>query len=123
MSAKTKKELINEYKQQKQPMGVFRIRNTVTGKIFVGSTMNLAAMWNRLRLQLDTGSHPIADLQNDWKQLGEQAFKYETVSELEHKETEATADYQAELKLLEKMCIEELQPFGEKGYNKPQIGA
>ena len=65
MITKTKKELINEYKQQKQPMGVFRIRNTINAKVFIGSSLNLGAMWNRLRLQLDTGSHPNADLQKE----------------------------------------------------------
>ena len=118
METKTKKELINEYKQQKQPMGVFCIRNTVNGKVFIGSSMNVPAMWNRLRLQLDTGSHPSVDLQNDWKTFGENAFVYETLSELKHKENEDGVDYYAELKLLESMCIEETQPFGERGYNR-----
>ena len=115
---KTRKELTEEYKQLKFKMGVFQIRNVTNGKVFVESSLNLDAIWNRHRAQLNFGSHPSATLQEDWKTLGEAHFVFEILSEIEHREG-LNVDYNKELKLLEKMYLEELQPFSERGYNKP----
>jgi hypothetical protein len=115
---KTRKELKEEFKQVKYRMGVFQIRNIVSNKIFVGSSTDLTAIWHRHRLQLNFGNHPNEELQNDWKESGEDKFAYEIVSEIKQTEKD-DVDYEKEVKLLEEMFIEELQPFGEKGYNKP----
>jgi hypothetical protein len=113
---KTRKELKEEYKQLKYRMGVFQIRNTLTGKLFIGSSTDLVAIWHRHRLQLNFGNHPNEALQKDWNEKGAENFAYEILSEI--KQTEKETDYEKEVKLLEEMFIEELQPFGEKGYNK-----
>lgn len=62
---KTKKELKRIYKEKKFKMGVFQIRNTSNQKIFVGSSIDLDAIWNRLRTELKFGSYPNAPLQKD----------------------------------------------------------
>jgi hypothetical protein len=49
--------------------------------------------------------------------LGEGKFTYEIVSEIKQSESE-NVDYQKEIKLLEEMVLEELQPYNEKGYNR-----
>jgi hypothetical protein len=36
-----KKQLIKDYKRTIQPMGVYQIKNLVSGKIFIGSGKNL----------------------------------------------------------------------------------
>lgn len=113
---KTKKELKEEYKQLKFTMGVFQIRNTQNNKIFVDSSTNINAKFNRHRLQLNFGNHPNAELLKDWKELGEAAFAFEIISELKEQD-KANTDYAAELKVLEQMVMEELHPYGEKGYN------
>jgi len=113
---KSNKQLTTEYKQLKFPMGVFVIRNTANGKVFLDSGLNMPALWNRHRFQLDLGNHPNSDLQADWKQWGESAFRFEVVSELKPRE-EAGVDYRAELKTLEELCFEELKPWGECGYH------
>ncbi len=117
---KTRKELQEEYKQRKFRIGVFQVRNTTNNKIFVGSSVNCDAMWNRIRLQLQTGSHPSTTLQSDWNALGDSAFVFEVISEVQQKE-DYTGDYAADVKGLEEMFIEELQPFGDKGYNKQKL--
>lgn len=115
---KTRKDLIQEYKQTKFRMGVFQIKNTVNGKIYIESSVNLEVIWNRHRTELNFGGHRNAELQKDWKEFGEENFKYEILSEIEQKEGDTT-DYKKELKLLEQMYIAELQPFGDKGYHNP----
>jgi group I intron endonuclease len=113
---KSKKELKQEYSLKQFSIGVFQIRNTVNGKIFVGSSVNLEAIWNRHKSELKLGGHRNELLQREWKEFGEDNFRYEILSEIEQKPGE-NIDYAKEAVKLEKMFIEELQPFGERGYN------
>ena len=116
---KKQKELKEAYKNQKFKIGVFQIRNTVNGKIYVGSSVNLDAIWNRNRTELNFGGHRNELLQKEWKEFGEENFRFEILSEIKQDDTE-NMDYKSELKTLEQMFIEELQPFAEKGYNNPK---
>ena len=113
---KTHKEMKEAYKLYKSKKGVYQIRNMLNGKIFVGSSTDLKAIWNRNKVQLNFGNHPNEELQKDWKELGEEAFEYEILSEI--KEEEKEINFKKEVKALEELYIEELQPFKEKGYNK-----
>jgi hypothetical protein len=114
---KTRKELKEEFKQIKYKMGVFQIRNTVNGKIFLGSSLDLKAIWFAQKLQLETGTHQNRDLQKDWEEYGPENFSYEIIEEI-HETEGKPLDYRKEIKALEQMIIEDLQPFENKGYNR-----
>jgi hypothetical protein len=111
------KELKAAYKQLKFQIGVFQIRNTQNNKLLIDSSVNIAAKWNRHKMQLNFGVHPAKELQADWLALGEGAFAFEVLSELTQKEEEPR-DYAREVAELEAMYIAELQPFGDKGYHR-----
>lgn len=113
---KTRKELKAAYKEMKFQMGAFQVRNIANGRIFIGTSNNLEAIWNRHRFQLNMGSHRNAMLQKDWNALGEESFVFEILETLEHEE--GITDYNKELEVLEEMFLEELQPYGDRGYNK-----
>ena len=98
-------------------MGIFQIRNEVSGKIFVGSSMDLAAMFNRIRFQLFAGAHPNKELEADWKRLGADKFSFEVLEEVVPRE-EPNYDYKADLETLEDLWLEKLEPYDEKGYNE-----
>ncbi|MEO6721269.1 MAG: GIY-YIG nuclease family protein [Ferruginibacter sp.] len=117
---KANKELKDEYKMKKFRIGVFQIRNTVNGKVFVDSSPNLDAIWNRHKSELNFGGHRNVVLQQEWKEFGEENFRFEILSEIEQKE-ETKDDYTKEAKQLAEMFMEELQPFGDKGYNRQKI--
>ena len=68
-------------------------------------------------MQLDFGIHPNNELQADWKELGSENFRYEIIEEIRQTE-DKPLDYGKEVKALEEMIIEELQPFANNGYNK-----
>jgi hypothetical protein len=106
-----------KYKASRRPMGVFQIRNLANGKIFVGSSMDLSAMFNRIRFQLYAGSHPNKPLENDWRTFGTGRFAFEVLEELFPRE-DAAYDYAADLETLEDLWLEKLEPYGEKGYNE-----
>ena len=74
-----RKSLIRQYKETRRPMGVYRVRNTVNGKSLIGASADLPARLNRIRAQLGMGRHPIQDLQQDWNNLGPEAFEFEVI--------------------------------------------
>jgi hypothetical protein len=113
----TKKELKETYKDRKFPIGVFQIRNTVNNKIFVDSSTDLSAVWNRHCFQLNGGLHPNKALQKDWETFGKEHFVFEILGEIKQDETKTGDQYREEAKQLAALFIEELKPFGERGYN------
>jgi len=118
MDKQRRKELLEQYKQIKTYMGAIKITNTTNGKIFISVYPNLKNKWLTLREQLDMGRFVNAQLQKDWNELGGEAFTYDV---LEEKEVKEDMDVRWELKQMEKKWLEKLQPYGERGYNKPPI--
>ena len=113
----SKKEMINAYKLKQFKVGVYQIRNTRHNKIFVEGSVNLEAIWNRNQVQLKFGNHQNEALQKDWNEFGSDHFVFEIISEIQQTEGELK-DYGKEVKQLEAMFIEELQPYDEKGYHR-----
>jgi group I intron endonuclease len=113
-----KDEVKKKYKQTLTPMGVYQFKNLVNGKILIGSSKNLPARKNRFDMELSYGRVKEVDLQEDIKQFGKENFLFEILDYLEPKEDPAY-NYTEDLKTLEEMWIEKLQPFNERGYNKP----
>lgn len=112
-----KKELKKQYKQTLPPMGIYQIKNLINGKIFIGSSKNLHGKSNSYKFQLNSGLHINRDLQEDYIKYGEQNFTFEILDTLEPKDDPAYK-YDEDLKTLEDLWLEKLQPFDEKGYNK-----
>ena len=52
-----RKTRIREYKETRLPMGVFQIINKANGKMLIGSNVNLPAILNRRKTELNFGSH------------------------------------------------------------------
>lgn len=113
---RSRKEIKESYKEMKFQIGVYQIRNISNNKIIIGSSTNLAAIWNRQKFQLNYGSHPNSILQKEWNEYGQENFVFEILSEIKQ-DDEKPMNYQKEIKSLEAMFVQELQPFGENGYN------
>ena len=112
-----KKELIKEYKQNHRPMGVYQIRNTVNNKVFVGASLNLPGILNRHKFALNMGSHSCKTLQAEWNEYGSESFVFEILDELTPRE-DPKYNYADELACLVEMWLENLQPYGDRGYNE-----
>jgi len=104
----SKKEQKEAYKKLKFKVGVFQIKNTATQKILIGSSVDLDAIWNRIKTELKFGNYPNSDLQNDWKEYGEENFVYEILSEIKQGDDGVTHNYRKEARQLEEMFIDEL---------------
>lgn len=116
LSLDRKKELKNQYKEIKTEAGIYQIRNTINGKVFLVSTPNLKTI-NGREIELNNGTHRNKLLQDEWKQYGKDAFVFEVLEIFEPPE-EGYFDTKEELKKLEKKWMEKLQPYGDKGYHK-----
>jgi hypothetical protein len=116
-----RKALKREYKETHPPAGVYGIRNTASGRILVGASLNVQAMLNRLRAQLSMGVHTNRALQDDWNSLGADAFSFEILDTLPPVDR---PDYDAarDLRALEALWLDRLAPFGDEGYNtRPKV--
>jgi group I intron endonuclease len=111
-----KKELINQYKQTILPMGIYQIKNNKNGKIFIGSAKNLPGRINSNKFQLRNGNHFNKEMQNEYNEIGEEMFSFDILDYLKPKE-DLEYDYTEDLKTLESLWLENLQPYNEKGYN------
>ena len=117
MSTIDRRAINREYKETPRPAGIYRVRNTVTGKSLIGATMDLPSMLNRQRFQLESGGHPDRELQQDWRELGSDAFEFGVLDELELK-NEPGYDPTDDLAALKQMWIEELTKTGEALYRQ-----
>lgn len=113
--AKTRKELNREYAERVKPAGIYQVKNMVNGKMLLGSSLNLEGPLNRHKFMLKIGSHTNKTLQNDWNELGTDAFVFEILEEVKMKD-DLNFNLQDELTLLEMIWLEKLQPV-ENGYN------
>ena len=103
------------YKETPRTMGVFRVRNVHSGKALVGSSVDVPAMLNRQRFQLESGFHPDRALLADWRESGSDAFVFEVLDTLKPAE-EPGHDPAMELKALEELWLQKLGRAGQRGY-------
>jgi hypothetical protein len=105
------------YKQNRPEMGVYQIRNTVNGRIYVGSSTNLEGIRNSRLFQLRMGKVVFSrELQKDLEEFGAVSFEFSLLEVLENTETGAAKSDRA-LAALHVRWLEKLQPFGDRGYN------
>ncbi len=109
-----RRELVRRYKDEGTPMGVYVVRNLANGRVLVGTSMNLEAIFNRHRFQLRMGGHRCTGLQRDWHAQGGENFAFEVAHRLQKKDDPAF-DPEAELAVLLELWRAELDPEG-RGY-------
>jgi len=59
--------------------GIYRIRNLVNGKIYIGQSVSIPKRWGGHRSELRGGYHYNAHLQRAWDKYGEEAFLFEVI--------------------------------------------
>ena len=107
-----KSEIKKQYKEAKQPMGVYRIKISKNDKAFIGFATDLQSRFNRHKTELRFGSHRNKELQELWNSFGESAFKFEILDVLDHEE-DAQTKVDEELRILAEMWIQKMKQNGE----------
>lgn len=78
--------------------GVYQIVNTVNGKRYVGSSVNIEARWKHHIWRLNRGSHHSPYLQNSWNKYGEHCFTFAILSENEEDNIHAAEQIEIDIK-------------------------
>lgn len=111
-----REELKQLYKESETQAGVYQIKNTENQKIWISGTRNLKTMNGKL-FTLKMGSHINKQLQQEWNEYGEEAFVFEVLEVLKKKE-DGFFDEKDTLKKLEQKWLDQLKPYGERGYHQ-----
>ena len=74
---------IAAYKERKSVAGIYAIRCAATGEVWVGQTLDVDKVWNRIGFTLRGGASPHRALQGAWKAHGAEAFSFEALERLE----------------------------------------
>ena len=61
--------------------GIYQIRNTKNGKVYIGSAKNMRVRWGRHTSALNLGKHHSRHLQSAWEKHGAAAFTFEPLIE------------------------------------------
>jgi hypothetical protein len=117
-----RKTLVRRYKESRRPMGVFQVRNTVTGMVFIGTSTDLPSMLNRQRAELRLGAHRDRALQADWRALGGDVFEFDILDTLDPPDTPGY-DPADDLRTLEALWRGKLAAAGGVVYNAPKGGS
>jgi group I intron endonuclease len=118
----SRKELIREYKRTPKEMGVYRIRNTVNERSYIASSRDIRARFNRHRMNLKTKTESVKTLLAEWIEYGEGAFVFEVLDTLEPLD-KPNYDPAEDLKTLESIWLEKLQPYEPDGYHRKRTDA
>ena len=117
MTTPNKKDLKREYKETVPVAGVFQIKNKVNGKVFLGSSLNIAGPLSAHEFMLASGSHRNAELLADYKKFGAAAFSFD-ILDVVHVKDVPGFQLEIELKALEELWLDELNSVTPNGYNR-----
>nr|MEE4268695.1 metalloregulator ArsR/SmtB family transcription factor [Candidatus Krumholzibacteria bacterium] len=115
MTTEERKAKVQLYKQARKQAGIYGIRNRETGRLLLGSSLNLHGPLNRHRAELRFGSHRCRQLQEDWNAYGPEGFDFEVFDTVDSGLT--GLEREAALRKLEKEWLVQLQPFTARCYN------
>ena len=118
MPQETRRALTRKYKETVRPAGVFVIRNTLSGRLYIGGSLDVEGAMNRARFELGLRSHRNKALVRDWAAHGAANFSFEVIDHVKERDDPAF-DRAAELEKLLALWREELQCHGDRGYDAP----
>lgn len=98
------------------PSGVYKIRNIINGKIYIGQGADILLRWRQHRWNLKQNQHTNRKLQAAWSHYGEAAFEFSIV--LECPEDQLGAE---EIRALAEVPKDMQYNLGVAGYN-PTLG-
>ncbi|HVX28946.1 MAG TPA: GIY-YIG nuclease family protein [Nitrolancea sp.] len=107
-----RRELKANYKETHPEAGVYALRNTRTGKVLIGSALNLASMRSKLEFARSTNSPGALDLRlrADIEAYGIAAFELEILESFQPAPERSDSEIRKELEALEALYRDETDP-------------
>jgi hypothetical protein len=120
MDSDRRKQLLRQYKDNPPLAGVYQIRNLVNGKVYVSSAPSVNGKLNSQRFMLQADGHVNRALQADWAAQKPEDFVLGVLEYLKPSSPDISPmTVRQELAELEKRWLDKIQPYGDRGYNKP----
>jgi hypothetical protein len=94
MDKAQRKAVIAEYKKRDDAIGIFAVRCAASGEAWVGPTLNLDTVKNRIWFGLRMGSATNKDMQRAWAVHGSDHFVFEVLERLDPDELAFIRDSQ-----------------------------
>ena len=110
-SRERRDELRSTYEQRPREAGIYALRNTVTGRVLVASSVDLASVGNRLEFGQTTNSTGVLDrrLVADARAHGMASFVLEVLDTLDEDPARSPEETAADLAALEGLWREKLK--------------
>ena len=108
MDAKSRKELRSRYMEREITGGVYAIKNKISNKLLVESTVDMQGVKNRFEFSQKTGNCIYHKLREDWAESGGGQFAFETLEELKKGDAQTQAEFMEDVALLKNMWLEKL---------------
>jgi hypothetical protein len=83
MKTETRKAAIAAYKERKSVAGIYAVRCTASGEVWVGQSPNLDTVQNRVWFTLRVAGNLNRGLQKAWDDHGAENFVFEVIEQLE----------------------------------------
>jgi hypothetical protein len=83
MHAQDRKAAIAAYKERKSVAGIYAVKCTVSGRVWVGSSPSLNSVQNRVWFMLNLGTNANQALQTAWSAQKGEGFTFEKLEEIE----------------------------------------
>jgi hypothetical protein len=83
MNREDQKAAVAVYKERKVEAGIYAVRCTAAGQVWVGSAPDVSTIQNRLWFTLRQGHNTHRSLQEAWSTHGSEAFTFEVVARLD----------------------------------------
>ena len=110
MNTDRRKQLQQQYRQQRPEAGVYRIVNERTGRALLGASRNLPSVRGKLDFARRTGTPSALDhrLARDIREFGLEAFTFEILELLETTSEMTSTQIEQDLEALEALWRERL---------------
>ena len=86
MKIDDRKAAVAAYKKRKSAAGIYAVRCAPTGQAWIGQTLNLDTIQNRIWFSLRAGGHSNRELLSAWAAHGADAFTFEPLEQLKDEE-------------------------------------
>jgi hypothetical protein len=86
MKSDDKKAAIAAYKERKSPAGIYAVRCRASGQVWIGQTLDLDKIQNRIWFTLRLGTNSQRDLQSAWTAHGADVFTFEPLEALKEED-------------------------------------
>lgn len=74
------------FKERKSVAGIFAVRCSCTGKVWVGQSQNLGSVQNRVQFMLKFGNDNLSGLKEAWSAHGPDSLAFEELEQLDDEE-------------------------------------